>query len=264
MKPHHTVESVVDELIKGLLAGTIILESEGSAGSEQTHRQDVTSLADERSKGRYRLMSSPSKLHVYGGGRDSFASSLVFDSPSFGTHSRSEFFCAENVETGATALIERSPHGPHTKQWRRSVADRMSVPHPNICRMLGLFEEPEHTCVVIDVIPGVTLHGFLKTHHTLPQRDAINILVQIAAALDHLHANGFAHGDLRPENIIVGHDQSVCLIDFGSIHTPAIQSEHVMGKMGYMAPEVMHNAIGPASDQYALAAIAFIITSGAI
>jgi serine/threonine-protein kinase len=86
------------------------------------------------------------------------------------------------------------------------------------------------------------------------------VLWQLSSAVDHLHAQGIVHSDIKPSNIMLNvHDQRATLIDFGVAFE--LESERKQrgssGTRGYMAPEQLRGkGCGPATDRYALAAVA--------
>jgi serine/threonine protein kinase len=76
----------------------------------------------------------------------------------------------------------------------------------------------------------------------------------IASALDHLHASGIVHRDVKPDNILVSEDGRALLSDFGLARlAEGAQPNTVCGTVPYMAPEVWEERAGFACDQYSLA-----------
>lgn len=153
--------------------------------------------------------------------------------------------------------------------------------HKHICNTLGLVDDPIYgLCLVMDYFHGVKLSTFrFKTFQDgrVPLERAHEILQPIAAALDYLHHEGVLHRDVKPENIlVVGNDRHISesrLIDLGiAVKIGAAVSEDVdessgrcTGTMWYMAPELLRKSseqVSGATDQYALAAVAYELLSG--
>src|SRR5262245_46895527 len=96
------------------------------------------------------------------------------------------------------------------------------------------------------------------------------MLLQVCAGLDHLHSRGFAHGDLKPDNIVVARDPSsalsppsVKLLDFGFAVMQGAPAVPLQGSPHYIAPEVISGAqSSPSSDLYSLGAILYECLAG--
>ena len=58
-------------------------------------------------------------------------------------------------------------------------------------------------------VEGTTLRAWLARHGELPLRRAVEVLRDVLAALAHAHADGVAHGDLKPENVLLGDGQAL-------------------------------------------------------
>lgn len=103
----------------------------------------------------------------------------------------------------------------------------------------------------------------------VPWAEALDLLDQIAAALDYAHSQGVIHRDLKPANILLAGDGTPLLSDFGfarliSENSGSLSaSGGILGTPAYIAPEVWdQNAATPAADLYALACIAYEMLAG--
>ena len=91
----------------------------------------------------------------------------------------------------------------------------------------------------MEFIDGVTLRAkFADPSCSESQR--LGYLVQAASALSRAHANGIAHCDLKPDNIMVTHEGLVKVLDFGLARiagSSEVLAAHIEGTIGYMSPE---------------------------
>jgi len=139
--------------------------------------------------------------------------------------------------------------------------------HPNIVTAYDFSQQGDLAFLVSDFIDGGTLADQLGT--PLPLEYVLTILTPIAAALDYAHARGVVHRDVKPQNILLSHDGTPVLTDFGlaKIIGPgsgATQAGALMGTAEYIAPECASGAeaAGPAADQYAVAIMAYQLLVG--
>jgi formylglycine-generating enzyme required for sulfatase activity len=140
-----------------------------------------------------------------------------------------------------------------------TAAGRLS--HPNIVIVHDRADQDGVPYLVMEYIAGASLKDKLAPAVPLGLDAAIGILSQIAAALDHAHAQNIVHRDIKPANILVRPDGTVKLTDFGIAH---ISSETItrkgvtMGTTAYMSPEQLQaGKIDGRSDQFSLAVMAY-------
>jgi serine/threonine protein kinase len=110
-------------------------------------------------------------------------------------------------------------------------------------------------------------HGTLRTRHPrntqVPLDTVVRYVKQIASALQYAHEEHLIHRDVKPENILIGPQQELLLSDFGvstvyqTGRTSLQQASGIAGTPYYMAPEQFRGKPQPASDQYALAIVAY-------
>jgi serine/threonine protein kinase/tetratricopeptide (TPR) repeat protein len=138
--------------------------------------------------------------------------------------------------------------------------------HPNILPVYDYNGTHQPPYIVMRLVKG-TLEELLKGRLT-PAR-ALNILQQVALALDHAHAQGIIHRDIKPSNIMLDEQEHAYLADFGLARPTAAepgitQTGFLVGTPGYMAPEQGMGAvdIGPAVDIYALGVVLFEMLAG--
>jgi hypothetical protein len=139
--------------------------------------------------------------------------------------------------------------------------------HPNIVTAYDFSTNGDIAYLVSDFIDGGTLADQLGA--PLPLEYALTILAPIGSALDYAHARGVVHRDIKPQNILLTHEGTPVLTDFGlaKIIGPGsgvTQAGALMGTAEYIAPECASGAesAGPAADQYAIAIVAYQMLVG--
>jgi len=141
--------------------------------------------------------------------------------------------------------------------------------HPNIVKLYGEGQWEGGLYIAMEFIRGVSLRQFIE-QQSLSMKRCIDIILQVAYALCHLHSHGVIHGDLKPENILITEDGIVKVIDFGiarlheEIKKEKGKSLRIVGTPTYMSPEQKEDPskISFASDIYALGIIAYELFSG--
>ncbi len=87
--------------------------------------------------------------------------------------------------------------------------------HPNIVNLERVCEGDDHVHLVMDLIEGEVLLDLIIRLQFIPETLCRKIAYQICKAIQHLNTKGIAHRNIKLENVILGHDGVVKLIDFG-------------------------------------------------
>lgn len=142
--------------------------------------------------------------------------------------------------------------------------------HPNIVKIYGRGEWEGGLYIAIEFIPGVSLRQYLL-QNPISLRKALEIIIDIAYALCHLHTHGVIHRDLKPENILITETGQVKVIDFGIaqlLTEPTSLDERtrqrLIGTPVYMSPEQRENpeSVSFPSDIYSLGIISYELLMG--
>jgi eukaryotic-like serine/threonine-protein kinase len=134
--------------------------------------------------------------------------------------------------------------------------------HPGIVGIYELAHDEHDVYLVSELVRGRTLAELLRAG-AVADRDVARIGMALCDALDHAHARGVIHRDVKPQNVMVVADPAAGagfakLADFGVAHVasgdPLTRTGDVVGTLAYMAPEQAEGArTTPASDVYSLA-----------
>lgn len=105
--------------------------------------------------------------------------------------------------------------------------------HPNIVRVLDIFEENGTAYYVMEFIDGKSLNDITKERGALPEAEAVGYIRQVADALKYVHSLNRLHLDIKPGNIMVDKNGKAILIDFGaSKHYDTETGENTSTLMG--------------------------------
>lgn len=138
--------------------------------------------------------------------------------------------------------------------------------HPGIVRVHEVGEDERgRLYLVMDYLEGPTLRDFLEFHRRLPVVVALDLAVEMAEALEAIHAEALVHRDLTPSNIILdrrSHRPVLC--DFGISRDLGLttQTGSAVGTLAYMPPEQMRGRATPRTDVFALGVVLFEMITG--
>ena len=138
--------------------------------------------------------------------------------------------------------------------------------HPSVVPIYDSREVDGELLVIMRLVEGGDLRKLIDTEGPLPPQRAINLLAQVADALDAAHAAGNVHRDVKPHNILVEGDRAY-LSDFGLAkaidESGAASGASVVGTAQYMSPEQWRgDSIGPAADVYSLGCVLYEAITG--
>jgi eukaryotic-like serine/threonine-protein kinase len=153
-------------------------------------------------------------------------------------------------------------------QEARSVA---RLRHPNIVSVYSAGESNGLLWFAMELVEGKSLRELIESEGRLPHAKAERVICDIAVALDHAHATGLVHRDVKPDNILIESTTGRALLtDFGVARAQQASEEHgltqtgmIIGSPRYMAPEQISGAsIDGRADLYALALVGYELYSG--
>ncbi|WP_226347203.1 protein kinase domain-containing protein [Agilicoccus flavus] len=154
-----------------------------------------------------------------------------------------------------------------TQRFREEARNTAALSHGNIAALYDYGEDDGASWLVMELVEGEPLSQIIKDEGPLDPARVSSIMGQAADALQAAHDAGVIHRDVKPANILVRHDGVVKLTDFGIARAvdavPITRTGEVMGTAQYISPEqAMGRHVGPASDVYALGAVAHEMLTG--
>lgn len=139
--------------------------------------------------------------------------------------------------------------------------------HPNIVQLYGHGRWEGGVYIAMEFIQGISLRQMIL-QQTLSLRRSLEIVLQIAHALTHLHSHGIIHRDLKPENILLTAQGGIKVIDFGIAalfkEKELDGKKRIMGTPTYMSPEQKEDPlkVSFSTDIYSLAIITYELVLG--
>jgi WD40 repeat protein len=144
-----------------------------------------------------------------------------------------------------------------------------NLDHPGIVPIYEVGQHEGQHYFSMGLVEGQSLSHRL-TDGPLPPREAAELIVKVAEAIEFAHQRGVIHRDLKPANILVDNNGNPRVTDFGlakKLETDSglTGSGQIMGTPSYMPPEQAggkRGDVGPAADVYALGATLYALLTG--
>ena len=145
-----------------------------------------------------------------------------------------------------------------------------TLDHPSVLRIMAVDDKAKsRPYLVMELLEGETLERRMQHTTVFPEAEALQIMGRVCAAVEYLHQQGIVHRDLKPQNIMLCHDGSLRVMDFGIAKTAASRRltfgglSPTMGTPDYMAPEQVKGQRGDErTDIYSLGAILYEMMTG--
>ena len=165
---------------------------------------------------------------------------------------------------------EKTEEGPSSRDvFMREARSAGRLSHPGIVTIHDALEDPEsHSCYIVEeFIPGRTLEKIMLSGPLMSADKSLDIIRQIAEALDYAHRNQIIHRDLKPANIILTEDGRAKITDFGIAKIVARDAVSktlaIMGTPAYMSPEqVTGGEIDSRSDLFSMGILLYLMLVG--
>jgi serine/threonine-protein kinase len=172
------------------------------------------------------------------------------------------------VKTVQALLLGTDQRDEFLERFRREARAAGRLQHPHIVSVhdFGLDEASATPFIVMEYVPGLSLETLLKENPTLPLAQGLEIVEQVASAVEEAHAHGIVHRDIKPANVFLDARGRVKVGDFGIARVEGSDLTEAgvsLGTPGYTAPEIVQGAAADArSDVFALGALAYRLLTG--
>ncbi len=160
------------------------------------------------------------------------------------------------------------------KRFEREVKASEKLVHPNIIAVLDSGSSKGQLFMVMELIEGKDLFELINEKGKLAIKEAVAYIIQAARALEHAHANGVIHRDVKPANLIADSQGLLKIVDMGLAKIQAGENEDkismlttntaIMGSADFMSPEqtVSTKNVDTRTDIYSLgASFYFLLTA---
>lgn len=150
----------------------------------------------------------------------------------------------------------------------REAVAAAKLTHPHIVSLYDTGSEGRLAWLVMELVDGPTLRAVMDERGPFEITEAAAIGEKIARALNYAHDHGLVHRDVKPANILLGHDGTVKVADFGIAKVEEAAEDltgagAVLGTAAYVAPEqILGEELDGACDQYALGCVLFEVLTG--
>jgi tetratricopeptide (TPR) repeat protein len=192
-----------------------------------------------------------------------------------------EVYKARDDRMGRVVAVKVLSHGAiisdeTVARFRREVRAAAQLSHPNIVTAYDADEAGGIHFLVMEYVDGTDLATMVKERGPLPVAQAVDYLLQAAAALQYAHDKGIIHRDVKPGNLLVDRKNTVKVLDMGlarfdpqaaaaaSLTDGLTVAGQIMGSLDYLAPE---QAVDPdtadrQADVYSLGCTLFYLLTG--
>jgi serine/threonine protein kinase len=164
---------------------------------------------------------------------------------------------------------ELSSIGQYEQLLRGEAQRQARLDHENIVQLYDYFRWGQRYCLVLAFVEGQTLADMIEAEpNGLPEKRALDLMLEILKGLNHAHEHGVHHCDIKPANVLVDAEQRVRVTDFGiarDIGSVAAQRRGVVvGTPEYMSPEQISDPehIDHRTDVYSAGVVLFEMLTG--
>ncbi|CAN5483544.1 serine/threonine-protein kinase [soil metagenome] len=169
--------------------------------------------------------------------------------------------------------MTRAEHGRRLAREARAIR---AIDHPNVARVLAVATAADGSpAIVMELLEGETLRKRLDREGRLDLASAAKIVMPVISALGRAHSLGIVHRDLKPDNVFIGNDGVVRILDFGIAKLTAAEgivagtggltgTGAILGTPYYMSPEQVFSeaSIDARADVWALGVVLYECFAG--
>ena len=185
-------------------------------------------------------------------------------------------FLAQDQKTNRSVALkvlprEKAANDTLVKRFRSEAQSAANLEHENIVRVYEADEAEGYLYIALEYVDGTDVNCVLRKRERMPVKRSIEVVRQVAQALQHAHEQGIVHRDIKPSNLMIRKDGVIKLTDMGlarsideSDDTNITRAGTTVGTVDYMAPEQARNSrlADIRSDLYSLGCTWFQMLTG--
>ena len=175
----------------------------------------------------------------------------------------------EGTVVAVKVLRQELMHDPDLVRRFKNESKAISLlNHPNIVKVYDVSVSENLQYIVMEYVDGMTLREYLNERGgKLTSRETVHFISQILKALEHAHANGVVHRDIKPQNIMLLDNGQLRMMDFGIARISRAENQltggKAMGSVHYISPEqAKGDETDFTSDIYSVGVMMYEMLSG--
>ena len=175
----------------------------------------------------------------------------------------------EGTVVAVKVLRQELMHDPDLVRRFKNESKAISLlNHPNIVKVYDVSVNDQLQYIVMEYVDGMTLREYLNERGgKLTSRETVHFISQILKALEHAHANGVVHRDIKPQNIMLLDNGQLRMMDFGIARISRAENQllsgKTMGSVHYISPEqAKGDETDCTSDIYSVGVMMYEMLSG--
>lgn len=247
----HCSTPVADEARFCHSCGSLVSDAEGQAAAtaamDQSSFRNMERLLQEDTKGVYEVK------HMLGRG----GMAVVYLATEIGL----------SRKVALKVLPPELTFGHGVERFKREARTAAALDHPHIIPIYRIGDSGKIFWYAMKFLEGKSLEDLLREQGSMSLDDTIDILEQVADALDYAHDHKVIHRDIKPANVMLDNRNRVIVTDFGIAKALSegklTATDSVIGTPYFMSPEQgMGKTVSGASDQYSVAVMAYRMLAG--
>lgn len=155
-------------------------------------------------------------------------------------------------------------------RFKREAQNAGRLSHPNIVSMYDVGYDQGYHYIIMEYVEGKTLKEYIQERGKLSIDESVKFAVAIAEGLEHAHAMGIVHCDIKPHNMLITKSGRLKVTDFGiaravNSQNTMMYTNSVMGSAHYLSPEqASGKAIDGSTDIYSLGVVLYEMLTGRV